>query len=116
MSVIVFDVELAGQDEDGHALEAVIVHHDSFENTAFPLTHILNVAADELGWPRPWIELRCQNTGDVLALIQYEKNSQGRWCNLGLDGKIPEKNSRVDLYLLDHKPNRSLDAFLEVDV
>lgn len=112
MSVIIFDVDLTGTYESD-VLHTVIVHHDSFEQVSFPITHILNVAADEIGWPRPWIELRSQENGEALALIQYEKDSAGYWVKQSVIGKIPEQHIRVDLYLLDHRPNRSIDAFLE---
>jgi hypothetical protein len=111
MSVIVFDVDLTGTYE-GDVLDTVIVHHESFEQASFPITHMLNVAADELGWPKPWIELRSQENGEALALIQYEKDSDGYWVKQSVIGKIPEQHCRVDLYLLDHRPNRSIDAFL----
>jgi hypothetical protein len=113
MSVIVFDVELTGTYNDD-AMNSVIVHHESFEQASFPITHILNVASDELGWHTPWMELRCQKTGNALALMHYEKDSGGHWQKVSVTGTIPELHSRVDLYLLDHQPNRSIDAFLEV--
>lgn len=115
MSVIVFDVELTGVC-DNDLIDNVIVHHESFEKVSFPIAHILNVAADEIGWPKPWIELRSQETGEALVLIQYEKDSRGYWKAISAIGDVPEQNSRVDLYLLDHRPNRSIDAFLECDV
>lgn len=114
MSVVVFDIELAGPLDN--ALNMVIVHHDSFEQVSFPLHHILNVAADELGWPKPWVELRSQENGDVLTMLRYEKDESGYWNATETYGTIPEIKSRVDLYLLDHKPNRSIDAMLEIDV
>lgn len=111
MAVIVFDVELTGNDGDD-VWSTVIVHHDSFQQLCFPIMHILNVAFDELGWSKPWIELRNQETGEPMVLIQYEKDSKGLWIKQSVTGEIPERLCRVDLYLLDHRPNRSLDAFL----
>jgi hypothetical protein len=113
MSVVVFDVELAG-DNKNDVMYTVIVHHESFEKIPFPISHILNVAADEFGWQRPWIELRSQTTGEAFVLIQYEK-IQNQWVKASVSGTIPEINTRVDLYLLDHCPNRAIDALFDID-
>lgn len=112
MSVIVFDVELAGDEHD--VMQKIIVHHNSFEQTPFPIAHVLNVASDEFGWDNPWIELRSQLNGEVLVLMQYVKDNESRWCKSNISGAMPHSSSRVDLYLLDHRPNSIIDSWFDV--
>jgi len=113
MGTVVFDIELAGAENEG-PMHRVVVHHEMFGENSFPLTHILNVAADELGWPKPWLELRSQQSSDVLATLQYEKQENSIWEQTCCYGQIPESGTRVDLYVLDHKPNSTIDMLLDV--
>ncbi len=102
-----FDVELRGED---YSLSHINIHRTDSSLTNFvPIKYVLTEAA-QLNWSSIFMILKCQNTGRVLAKIKWKCSKHHSWIQMDIDGEVPDKFTRVDMYLLERKPMGLLDC------